>query len=55
MPTESFKVMGQNISSATTLRDMYVKGNESTRKQIITELYGKYLPNIKKIFDEKFT
>jgi len=53
-PTENFTLMGKPITSASQLRAMYVNGNENTRKQIITDLYGKYLPQIRKIFDEKF-
>jgi len=53
MPLEKFTLMGKEVENASVIRDMYRKGNENTRKQIITDLYGKYLPNIKKIFDEK--
>jgi len=53
MPVEKFTLMGKNIENASVIRDMYRKGDENTRKQIVTDLYGKYLPNIKKIFDEK--
>ena len=53
LPTEKFKLLGHNIENASKIRELYRTGDENTRKQIIAELYGKYLPNIKKIFDEK--
>ena len=55
LPTEKFKLLGHNIENASKIRELYRKGDENIRKQIITELYGKYLPYIKKIFDEKLT
>lgn len=55
LPTEKFTLLGHNIENASKIRELYRKGDENIRKQIITELYGKYLPYIKKIFDEKLT
>lgn len=52
-PTETFSVLGKNVTSATQIRDMYKKGSDAVRKQIVTDLYGKYIPIIKKLFDRK--
>lgn len=51
VPTHNFKVQGQDANSATQIRELYKKGNENDRRQIITDLYGDFDPAIKDIFD----
>jgi hypothetical protein len=51
--TIPFKVLGQDADSASTVRKMYVDGNENDRNQIITDLYGAPDPELKDIFDQR--
>lgn len=52
-PTENFKVNGKSVQSASQIREMYRKANDAQRKQIITELYGKFRPEIYNLFNKK--
>ena len=46
VPTFKFEIRGQAINSATQIRDMIAKADESTLEQILQDLYGN--PNIPK-------
>lgn len=52
-PVANFKVKGKDANSATEIRKLYINGNDSTRKQIITDLYGEPDPVLKDIFDQR--
>lgn len=52
-PSIKYKILGQDISSASKIRDMYSNGSETERYQIIQELYPKStkVNKIKEILD----
>jgi hypothetical protein len=52
-PTVNFQVRGADANSASQIRNMYIKGSEADRDQIITDLYGSYYPELRDIFDAK--
>jgi len=52
-PTVNFKVRGADANSASTIRNMYIKGNQSDRRGIIHDLYGIDDATIKNAFDKK--
>lgn len=52
-PTVPFKVQGQEVISASAIRQLYISSDQVGREQIITDLYGSYLPKIKQIFDRR--
>lgn len=52
VPTATFNVMGQPVSSASEIRKMYVAGNDNTRNQIIADLYGEPDPELRAMFDK---
>ena len=52
-PTVNFKVRGADANSASQIRNMYTKGSDADRDQIITDLYGTYYPELRDIFDDK--
>ena len=43
--------MGQSITGATSIRDLYSKANNAQRQQIIKDLYGKYTHEAEKIMN----
>ena len=51
--THEFKVRGKPITSASEIRNMYIKGSDADRDQIITDLYGTPDPELREIFDQK--
>jgi hypothetical protein len=51
--TIPFKVLGKDADSASTVRKMYLDGNDNDRLQIITDLYGSPDPELKAVFDER--
>lgn len=53
VPTVTFKVLGHDANSATQLRKLYIESDEHTRERIITDLYGRYDPALKDIFDAR--
>lgn len=53
IPTISFNVLGKKITDASKIREMYRKGNDNDRMQIIADLYGIADPELKEIFDER--
>ena len=52
-PTVKFTVAGQEIMSATAIRQLYINGDDNTRVKIIADLYGTFIPAMKKLFDRK--
>jgi len=42
MPTVEFSVLGEPMSSASEIRDMYLNANVNQRMRIIANLYGKF-------------
>lgn len=55
VPTFPFKIGGQNISSATQIRDMFAKGTEQQRKALVKELFGAYDEDVYNIMAGKIT
>lgn len=53
VPTATFNVMGQPVSSASEIRKMYMAGNDNTRNQIIADLYGEVDPELRAMFDQR--
>ena len=52
-PIIKFKVLDKKLSSATQIRDLYVKSDEKTKKKILLDLYGYPLTNkIEDIFSQ---
>lgn len=51
--TIEFNLGGKKITSATELRNMYKAANEGLRKQYITEILGKFNPQIYNLFNQK--
>ncbi len=48
--TKTFNVAGQNITSASQIRQLYHDSSILERKQIITDLYGKFNQQVFQIF-----
>jgi hypothetical protein len=53
VPTATFNVLGQPVSSASAIRKLYLDGNDNDRNQIIADLYGTPDPELKAIFDQR--
>ncbi len=53
VPTITFNVLGQPASSASELRNQFSTLDEEEQKQFITDLYGKYSPEVHEIFKQK--
>lgn len=52
-PTTVFKVLGTPVDSASSIREMWVTADEKDKKQIIKDLYGKFIPEFYSLFDSK--
>ena len=52
-PTTTFKVLNSTATGATAIRELWKRSNEQKRKQIIVDLYGKFLPDIYNLFTAK--
>ena len=52
-PTVKFDIGGKKIKSASEVRELYKNSNDEQRKQIITELYGKFKPEIYNLFNKR--
>lgn len=52
-PTMTFKVLGMPAQGATAIREMWRQSNEMQRKQIIKDLYGKFIPEFYELFTER--
>jgi cytidyltransferase-like protein len=53
VPTFKFKIQGEPMQSATTLRRMFAQADEKTQKNIVRELFGRYDPKIYAIMKNK--
>lgn len=53
VPTATFNVMGQPVTSASEIRKMYQAGNDNTRNQIIADLYGEPDAELRGMFDQR--
>ena len=54
-PTVTFKVRGKDANSATEIRDLYIKGNDHDRANIIADLYGAPDTNLQHVFDKRLS
>jgi hypothetical protein len=52
-PTVNFRVKGADANSASEIRKLYQKGNDSDRNNIITDLYGAPDAELRDIFDAR--
>ena len=52
-PTIDFRVGGDTIKSASQIRSMYIKADDTQRRLIIKDMYGKADSKIKELFDKK--
>jgi hypothetical protein len=52
-PTVNFKVKGRDANSASAIRELYMAGNESDRKNIIHDLFGNDDGSLKQLFDKR--
>jgi hypothetical protein len=52
-PTVNFKVKGADADSASQIRKLYVDGSDADRDQIIADLYGEVIPELRDIFDQR--
>lgn len=58
VPDVKFTVLGQQVNSASQIRELYKAADDEQRMQILNELYpdsGTKLKQIKRIFDAKLT
>lgn len=53
VPTMDFAAGGEQLRSATAIRNFYAIANDHQRCQIIRDLYGHCSPKIKNLFDRK--
>lgn len=53
VPTATFNVQGQPVTSASQIRKMYQDGNDNDRNQIIADLYGEPDPELRAVFDQR--
>jgi hypothetical protein len=52
-PTVNFRVQGADANSASQIRQMYIKGSDADRDNIIADLYGEVMPKLRDIFDAR--
>jgi hypothetical protein len=52
-PTVNFRVKGADANSASQIRQLYIKGNDADRNQIIADLYGELVPKLRDTFDAR--
>jgi len=50
---ETFTVLGQSITGATSIRELYSKANPAQRQQIIKDLYSKYTHEAEQIMNSR--
>lgn len=53
IPTVKFKLSNGEVKSASEIRDLYKRSNDTQRKQLITDLYGKFNNQIYNLFNKK--
>lgn len=49
-PTMTFKVLGKPVTGASEVRELWRASDEIKRKQIIVDLYGKFIPELYNLF-----
>ena len=54
-PTFQFNVLGKPVQSASEIRSMFINGNDKVRKQIFTDLYGKFDPKAFALISSKLS
>lgn len=52
-PTVDFKVKGVDANSASQIRQLYIKGSDADRNNIIADLYGAVNNELRDIFDQR--
>ena len=52
-PTVDFKVQGVDANSASQIRQLYIKGSDADRNNIIADLYGAVDTELRDIFDQR--
>jgi hypothetical protein len=52
-PTVNFKVQGVDANSASQIRQLYIKGSDADRNNIIADLYGAVDTELRDIFDQR--
>jgi hypothetical protein len=52
-PTVNFRVQGADANSASQIRQLYIKGNDADRNNIIADLYGEVVPRLRDTFDAR--
>jgi hypothetical protein len=52
-PTVNFRVRGADANSASQIRQMYIKGSDADRDDIIADLYGEVVPQLRDTFDTR--
>jgi len=52
-PTIKFSIMGNQVNSATEIRQMYASAPNEIKQKILTDLYGTYKEEMKNLFDIK--
>ena len=53
VPSIKFEVGGEDVSSATEIRQMYIDGDDIVRNSIIKDLYNKPSNELKQLFDKQ--
>lgn len=53
VPTFKMNVGGKEISSATEIRDVFTSGDEASKKDLFTKLYGRFDSKIYNLIDSK--
>ena len=53
LPTMDFDILDKDIRSASEIRYLYKSGDDTLRRNLITDLYGSFDEEIKRIFDNK--
>ena len=48
-----FDILDKDIRSASEIRYLYKSGDDTLRRNLITDLYGSFDEEIKRIFDNK--
>ena len=52
-PTVNFRVQGADANSASQIRQMYIRGSDADRDNIIADLYGEVVPGLRDTFDAR--
>jgi hypothetical protein len=52
-PTVNFRVQGADANSASQIRQIYIRGSDADRDNIILDLYGEAVPRLRDTFDAR--